>query len=134
MVGSAGPSAQANPPAPAYQLVVHPNNPLRTLERRYLEDIFLKRIKIWPGGGAIRPVDLPHDSPARHRFTEQVFRRSLAAVRAYWQQRIFSGRDVPPPELESDEEVVRYVLKHPGAIGYVSSAAVLQGAKLVSMK
>jgi hypothetical protein len=47
---------------------------------------------------------------------------------------IFSGRSLPPPELGSDDEVLRYVLAHPGAIGYVSGAANLRGAKVLAVK
>ena len=82
----------------------------------------------------IRPVDLEPDSPVRRRFTEEVLRRPLAAVRAYWQQRIFSGRDVPPPELDSDQQVIDYVMKYAGAIGYVSGAAALNGPKPVTIR
>jgi hypothetical protein len=41
---------------------------------------------------------------------------------------------LPPPELDSDEAVVRYVLKHRGAIGYVSASAKLERAKTVSVQ
>ena len=61
----------------------------------------------------------------RRIFSERVLKRSVAAVRNYWQQRIFSGRDVPPPEVEGDEAVVAYVAEHPGAVGYVSLGAKL---------
>ena len=44
-------------------------------------------------------------------------------------QAIFSGRGVPPPELDSDEAVIRFVLKYPGAIGYVSAGADIGAAK-----
>jgi len=49
----------------------------------------------------------------------------VEAVRRYWQQCIFSGRSVPPPELDSDEAIVRYVAKYRGAVGYVSADAKL---------
>jgi hypothetical protein len=55
-------------------------------------------------------------------------------VRSYWQQLIFSGRDVPPPELDSDADVVKYVSKHAGAIGYVSGNGDLAGVKVVIVK
>ena len=60
--------------------------------------------------------------------------RSLEAVRTYWQQMIFSGRELPPPELRSDEEVVGYVLRRPGAIGDVSAGADLHGAKVLTLR
>jgi ABC-type phosphate transport system substrate-binding protein len=128
LAGSTGPGTK---PAPAYHMVVHPNNPVTTLERRFLEDAFLKKVKTWPGGEVIRPVDREPGSEVRQRFTEEVLRRPLSAVRAYWQQRIFSGRDLPPPELETDEQVAAYVRKHPGAVGYLSGKASVEGLKVL---
>ena len=55
-------------------------------------------------------------------------------MKTYWQQRIFSGHDVPPPELDSDDDVVTYVLKHEGAIGYVAGGANLNGAKVLGIR
>ena len=49
-----------------------------------------------------------------------MLKRSVAAVRSYWQQRIFSGRDVPPPEVDTENQVIKYVAGDPGALGYVS--------------
>jgi len=70
----------------------------------------------------------------RRRFSEQVLNRSVTAVRSYWQQIIFSGRDVPPPELGGDAEVLEFVKKHVGAIGYVSGAASTNGAKVIAVR
>jgi hypothetical protein len=55
-------------------------------------------------------------------------------VKSYWQQLIFSGRGVPPPELDTEEEVIRYVGRHPGALGYVSSYGEVGGVKVVIVK
>jgi len=124
--------ATAAPP-PVYVVIVHPSNPTTSADRKFLEDAFLKKTTRWDHGEVIRPVDQVPDSPVRRKFSEEVLRRSVAAVRSYWQQLIFSGRDVPPPELASDEDVVKYVLKYPGAVGYVSGSADTNGAKIVSV-
>ena len=58
----------------------------------------------------------------------------MAAISSYWAQRIFSGRDVPPPELDSDEAVIEYVLKNRGAVGYVSPSAKLERAKVLPIR
>jgi hypothetical protein len=133
---SAAPLAQTSPPPPppAYLVVVHPSSGASSLERRFLEDVFLKKIRSWPGGEPIRPVDLAPSSLVRRRFSEEVLRRPVAAVRAYWQQRIFSGRDLPPPEMDNDADVIKYVLKHPGAVAYVSGTTPLAGVKVVSVR
>ena len=121
------------PPPPPYRVIVNPKNPATALDRTFLQDAFLKKTRHWPDERVIQPVDLATTSPARSSFSEDVLRRSVAAVRAYWQQRIFSGRDVPPPELASDERVVEYVLTHEAAVAYVSGTAPLAGAKAISV-
>jgi hypothetical protein len=118
----------------AFRVIVHSSNPLRAVERGFLADAFLKKVTRWEEGDGIKVVDLRPDNPVRRHFTEGVLKRSLGAVRSYWQQRIFSGRDVPPPELESDDAVVAFVAKYPGAVGYVSGAAKLVGARELLIK
>jgi ABC-type phosphate transport system substrate-binding protein len=119
---------------PSHKIIVHPNNPSSTLDRRFVQDAFLKKVTSWPGGDVIRPVDLAPRSRVREEFSDQVLARPIAAVRRYWQQNIFAGRSLPPPELESDEQVIEYVLKHEGAIGYVSPNASLRGSKVVALR
>jgi len=120
--------------APSYKIIAHPAVATTTLDRRFLADSFLKKTTRWPNGEVIRPVDLGPSSPVRRAFSDDILGRNVESVKIYWQQSIFSGRDVPPPELDGDDDVVRYVLKHPGAIGYVSGAADLGGAKLIAVR
>jgi ABC-type phosphate transport system substrate-binding protein len=125
--------AESRPPAP-YLLIVNPGNAATALDRGFLEDVFLKKVTRWPNDDGIRPADLTSGSAVRQRFTEDVLKRSVDAVKGYWQQRIFSGRDVPPPEFEADDDVVKFVLKYPGAIAYVSASANLNGSKVVAVR
>jgi ABC-type phosphate transport system substrate-binding protein len=122
------------PPAPPYQVIVHARNGMASVDRKFLEDAFLKKITAWPSDDVIRPADLAPDSPVRRAFTHDVLNRSVEAVKGYWQQRIFSGRDVPPPEFQRDEEVVQFVLKHEGGVGYVSGTANVDGCKVLVVR
>jgi ABC-type phosphate transport system substrate-binding protein len=126
--------ASAEPQPPSYRVIVHPNNPVSSVSRDFLADVFLKKKTRWGNNDLIRPVDLAPRSSVRGRFCSQVLRRSVSAVRSYWRQIVFSGRGVPPPELASDEAIVSYVLRHRGAIGYVSSAADLSSVKIVVVR
>ncbi|MEO5769556.1 MAG: phosphate ABC transporter substrate-binding protein [Polyangia bacterium] len=126
---------RAAAPVPAFRVIVNPENPTTNVDRKFVADIFLKKATRWGQlDSVVRPVDLRPDSPARRAFDEEVLRRSVSAVRNYWQQMVFTGRDVPPPELNSEEEMVAYVLRYPGAIGYVSGTIALQGAKVLTIK
>jgi ABC-type phosphate transport system substrate-binding protein len=117
----------------AYVLITHPGNAISRLDRKFVAEIFLRRATRWPDDTTVRPVDLGPDAPARSRFTQEILSRSVASVRSYWQQQIFSGQGLPPPELGDDEAVVAYVLSHPGAIGYVSPGTSLNGARTVDV-
>jgi ABC-type phosphate transport system substrate-binding protein len=117
-----------------YQIIVHPESPVRELSRSFLRDAFLKRTNRWSHGPTIRPVDLVPRAPVREVFTRDVLGRAVAEVKRYWQQQIFSGKNVPPPELESEAEVLAYVLKHTGAIGYLPAAAQTTGARVVMVR
>jgi ABC-type phosphate transport system substrate-binding protein len=119
---------------PPFLVIVQEGNPNVVLDRSVLAEAFLKKTTRWPSGDVIKPVDLPPDSPAREHFSREVVKRSVAAVKSYWQQIIFSGRDVPPLEVASDDEVIKYVQTHHGAIGYVSGGAHLAGVKTVSVR
>lgn len=127
-------AVRAAAPVPAFRVIVNPANPTTNVDRKFVADIFLKKATRWGQLDIVRPVDLRPDSPTRRAFDEEVLKRSVSAVRNYWQQMVFTGRDVPPPELNSEEEVVAYILRYPGAIGYVSGAIALQGAKVLTIK
>ncbi len=115
-------------------VIVNTQNPLGSAAAEFLGQIFLKKVSHWDDGEFARPVDLSPDSPARRAFSHHVLGRSVAAVRHYWQQRIFSGRDVPPPELDSEDAVLHYVARNRGAVGYVSATAKLAGLKALSVR
>jgi hypothetical protein len=129
--GTAWPQSRANA---SYLIIVNPHNPESEIERSFLEGAFLKKITRWPNDEVIRPAELVEKAPARRRFSQEVLERSVEAVSGYWQQRIFSGRDVPPPEFATDREVVDYVLKYDGAIGCISADANLDGVKVLTVK
>ena len=123
----------AEQPRSAYVVIVHPGNHVSRVERKFLGDAFLRRTTRWPDDTPIHPVDLGPDARARIRFSEDVLSRSVASVRSYWQQRLFSGQGLPPPELADDEAVVAYVLGHPGAVGYVAAGTALNGATVLEV-
>ena len=71
---------------------------------------------------------------ARAAFSEAVIGRSVGAIEIYWQQQIFSGKEVPPATKSSDDDMVAFVKSNPGAIGYVSGGASTAGVKVVEVK
>jgi ABC-type phosphate transport system substrate-binding protein len=118
----------------SFVVVVNASNPTSNIPRSQVAALFTKKTQEWDDGTPVFPVDLPDDDPVREAFTEAIHGKSPRAIRAYWQQQIFAGRQVPPPERSSDEQVLAYVRTTAGAIGYVRATARLgPGVKVVGL-
>lgn len=117
-----------------FVVVVNPDTPVSALSREALSRIFLRKVMWWDNGLPMRPVDLSYDSVTRQRFSDEIIGRSVRAVRSHWQQAIFSGQEAPPPVFDTDAEVLRYVRRNRGAIGYVSARTPLEGVRAVRIE
>jgi len=117
----------------AFRVIVHPSNAAEEIAVRDLSRLFLKKTTRWPSGVVVQPVE-PADDRLRARFASRVHGKSLNALRSYWNQVIFSGRDVPPVEKESDDAVAAFVRAHAGAVGYVSAGADPPGVKTLKLQ
>lgn len=119
---------------PRVVVVVNAANPVRTLTRERVSKIFLREVIAWDDGAEILPVDQIDKSPAHVVFTREVLDRSVIALKRYWQERIFSGNESPPPDRVTDDDVLTYVRSNTGAIGYVLAGQNLgPGVKAVVM-
>jgi ABC-type phosphate transport system substrate-binding protein len=117
----------------AFKVVVHPSNPAAAMTKAQVSQLFLKKATRWPGGQTVQPIEVADDR-VRERFCQQVHGKSLNAVKAYWNQLIFTGREVPPLEKRGDDDVLAYVRANPGAVGVVSAAAAGAGVKVLAVK
>ena len=117
-----------------FRIVVHPSNRVADgLTRAQVSQLFLKKTTRWADGKRVDPVE-PGEAALRERFCRRIHRKSVGAVRSFWNQQIFAGREVPPVEKAGDAEVVGEVRSHPEAIGYVSAGADVTGVKVISPK
>jgi ABC-type phosphate transport system substrate-binding protein len=116
-----------------FTVIVHRDNPVQSLTRQQVADLFLRRTRAWPDGQAVRPVDQIAAASVREAFSRAVLGKATTAVVSYWQQQVFAGRSAPPPERQGDAAVVAFVQGDPGAIGYVSGASAPGGVKPVAI-
>lgn len=110
---------------PAFRVIVHASNPVASAGREELSAIFMKRLGRWPSGADIIPIDQQQESVVREQFSRAVHGKNTAYVIRYWHRLIFAGRGIPPREAKNDAAVIDFVRAERGAIGYVSSQALL---------
>ena len=117
-----------------YVVITHPENPLDSISKSQASSLLLKKRSRWPNSDLkAEPVDLSGDSSVRELLSRDLHDRSVSSIKSYWQKQIFSGRNSPPPELSGDQEVISWVRERPGAIGYVSPRAQLDGVKTLAV-
>ncbi len=119
--------------ASAYKLIVHPANPATQISRVKVGEMFLRKAGRWPEGLPVMPVEPSGKTPMRQRFALEIYGKPVIAISAYWQQMIFAGKAIPPPEKSNDAEIVAYVRDTQGAIGYVWSGTDTSGVKVVAV-
>lgn len=99
-----------------------------------LAKVFLKQVDKLPDGSATTPVYQSKSSATRIAFDKAILGKSVAGVETFWQQQIFSGKDVPPAAKNTDDDVINFVKSTPGGIGYVSAGAAVAGVKVIAVK
>lgn len=110
-------------------VVAHPHSQVVTLDRAQLINIYMGRYRQLPTGEPALPVDL---SALKERFYRALVSKDLAEINSYWARLVFSGQVSPPLQLESAKDVLEYVRRNPGALGFVEVAEVPADIKVVA--
>lgn len=101
-----------------YVIIVHPDTNVN-LTQQDVERIFLAKTKTFPQGGIATPVNCLEGEKIRVTFDQRVIGKNESQMKSYWAKLIFTGKALPIKQLSCDREIVEFVAKHPGAIGYV---------------
>lgn len=91
-----------------------------------LRSVYLLQKKTLKDGSVVEPV-LAKRGPAHEAFLKQILNRDGEELRMYYQGLVFTGKSSMPKELSSEVEVVAYVARTRGAIGYVSESTPTPG-------
>ena len=98
-----------------------------------LRGVFLATKTSLSDGSHVQPV-LEKDGPVHEAFVKEYLGKTDAALQTYYRSLVFTGKASMPKTLGADAEVVAYVAKTKGAIGYVGAGASTEGVKVLVMK
>jgi ABC-type phosphate transport system substrate-binding protein len=115
------------------KIIVNKDNAISSISQDQLSRIFLKKSTKWENGNKVVPVDLTKQHKTRTVFSKSIHGKSVSAIQAYWQKKIYTGKGVPPAEQKNDQAVVVFVRSNPGAIGYISSSTSTSGVKVIKI-
>jgi ABC-type phosphate transport system substrate-binding protein len=107
-----------------------------SVRRADLAAVFMKKALRWGDGSPATPVDQSGTSPVRRLFSDSVLRMPVSVVVQYWQKQLLSasGLSKVPVVKNTDDEVLAYVARTNGSVGYVASGTTLPpGVKAVTI-
>lgn len=105
----------------ATDIITHPSNP-QTMTKSLARAIFAGRMRTWPNGNPIRIVIMPEDKEVHEHFCRNILDVFPRQLRRSWDRGIYSGISEGPTIFDSEREILDFVSKNPGAIGYINSS------------
>jgi ABC-type phosphate transport system substrate-binding protein len=104
---------------------------LSKLTKSEVGAIFLQKRVSGPGEQPFVPVFLPESSDTSTEFADKVLGKNVKQLRAYWNLKVLTGRLKPPIIIETTDELVTYLNRNPGSIGYMNESSVKSGLKIL---
>ncbi|MBF0351461.1 MAG: phosphate ABC transporter substrate-binding protein [SAR324 cluster bacterium] len=111
-----------------FVVIVNPANAVNSLTVDEVKNIVLGKQKRYANGNSAEALD---NASLKELFYKQVTEKNLKQVRAYWARLIFTGKGKPPLEVESDEEVKKWIISNKDGFGYIDSKLVDDSVKVV---
>lgn len=109
-------------------IIGHPN--VQKLDLTTVQRIFTgKTIEV--EGVRVLPANLAPNLAARQRFLSQYLQTDEDQYVAYWTVRRYVGKGTPPREVRHTAEMIDFVSRTPGAIGYVDESEVVPGMNVL---
>jgi hypothetical protein len=87
-------------------------------------NIFMGRYRRLPSGLAAIPIDLHGSLPEKSQFYRLLVDKDISEINTYWARLTFSGKASPPRQAQSTAEMLNWMARTPGAIGYIERTQV----------
>ena len=115
------------------KVIANPSVGTSSVSVEELRNVFLQTSSSLADGSHVQPV-LEKGGPAHDFFVKQYLGKTDAALQTYYRSLVFTGKGSMPKVAGTDAEVVSYVAKTKGAIGYVGADAGTAGVKTLAVK
>jgi TonB family protein len=113
------------------RVIANPSVKADSISARELKSVYLEE-KNSLNGTHVEPV-IEKRGPAHEAFLHDYLGQTDDELQKYYQALVFTGRGLMPKTVSSDAEVVAYVAKTRGAIGYVGAGASMEGVKTLAI-
>src|SRR5271170_2028800 len=114
------------------KIVANPALKANFISAGELKSVFMAERTSLRNGSHVEPV-FERAGPAHEIFLREFLGESDESLQSHYGALVFTGRSAMPKSFNSDAEVLAYVAKTRGAIGYVSASASADGVKILAI-
>jgi len=114
-------------------VIANPSVKASQISKSDLRDVFSGASTSLPDGTRVVPILLKAGT-THEEFLQVFIGKNDSAYRAGWRSLVFSGQASMPKSLETDAEIVAFVLRSNGAIGYINKNSPHEGVKVLTVR
>jgi TonB family protein len=114
------------------KIVANPSVRTDSISSSELRGIFMAERNSLKDGSHVAPV-FERSGATHEAFLREVLNESAESLQSHYGALVFTGKASMPRSFNSDAEVLTYVAKTRGAIGYVSVATSADGVKVLTI-
>ncbi|HTY22537.1 MAG TPA: TonB family protein [Desulfomonilaceae bacterium] len=114
------------------KIIANPSVRTDAISAEELKSVFLEERSSLSDGSRVEPV-LSRSGSAHDAFVKEYLGKTDASLQTYYRILVFTGKGSMPKAEASDGDVVAYVARTRGAIGYVGVGTSTEGVKTLSV-
>lgn len=115
------------------RMIANPSIKAETISAAEIRSVFLEERNSLNDGTHVEPV-LSKNGVAHTSFVERYLGVNENDLQTYYRALVFTGRGSMPKALASDADVIAYVARTRGAIGYVNEGTNTEGVKTLTIE
>lgn len=114
-------------------VIVNKEAPASSLDKASLSDMYLGKKTLWDKNTKVA-LSVLKGGAIHDQFVEKFVGKTAAQFQSYWNKLLFTGAGTPPTAFKTEKELVDFVARTKGAIGYIDSATAHDSVKVLSVK
>ena len=115
-------------------IIVNKKNKITELNLSTIRNIYVGNKITWEDGSLIHLADYSTDSDLRVEFSRNYLKLSPRKTAMLWVRVSLSGKSVPPKVFRNSSQMLSFIAKNEGAIGYLpENAEISSDVKIISI-
>ncbi len=103
-------------------IIVNKSIKIETISKSDIRKIYLGKMTLWGNKSKIQPCIINIKTEFGKKFFDAVLSTTPKKYKRHWLKQVFSGYGSAPHSFATPEEVIEFVSKNPGGIGFIPKA------------